>query len=330
VRRWDFITLFVGAAGASMLWPPTLAAQQGTRRIGVLMGVAEGDPEGQARLTAFRQGLQALGWTEGRNVQLDLRWAAGDAERTRAHTAELVGLAPDVILANGTQVVRVLQERTRSIPIVFALVTDPVGEGLVESLARPGGNVTGFASFEYPLSGKWLEVLKEIAPRVGRVMLINHWENIPGAGYLPALERAVPAAGVKLSVAQVRDSAEIERALDAFAREPDGGLIVLPSPLTLVNRERIVALAARHRLPAIYAFRYFAAAGGLASYGIDSIDVFRRSASYVDRILKGAKPGDLPVQHPTKFDLAINLKTAKALGLTIPESFLLRADQVIE
>jgi putative ABC transport system substrate-binding protein len=329
MKRRDFITLLGGSA---VSWPLAARAQQPerVRRIGVLISPTETDSESQARIAAFKQGLQVLGWITGRNVHIDYRFGAADLDRTRAYAAELIGLAPDVILANSPQVLRALHQLTSTIPIVFALVVDPVGEGFVKSLAQPGGNITGFTSFEYPLSGKWLEVLKEIAPRVGRVMVINHPENVIAVGYLRALESAAPSLGVDLSPIDVRDTGEIERSIDAIARESNAGLIVLPSPLTLVHRDMIVALAARHRLPAIYPFRYFVASGGLMSYGIDTVEVFRRSASYIDRILKGDKPGELPVQQPTKFELVVNLKTAKALGLDVPPTLLARADEVIE
>jgi putative tryptophan/tyrosine transport system substrate-binding protein len=329
IGRRELIAAFGGAAVA---WPLAARAEQPgrIRRIGVLVGTTENDPESQARIAAFKQGLQALGWTAGRNVEIEYRFAADDPERTRAHAAELIGLAPNVILANSPLMLRALHERTSQIPIVFTLVVDPIGEGFVKSLAQPGGNITGFTSFEYPVSGKWLELLKEIAPHVVRVMLINQRENVTAGGYLRVLESAAAAAGVQLTAAHVRDAAEIEQAIAAIAREPNAGLIVLPSPLALVHREMIVAQTARRRVPAVYPFRYFVVSGGLLSYGIDTIEVFRQSASYVDRILKGEKPGELPIQQPTKYELVINLKTAKALGLTIPESFLLRADEVIE
>jgi ABC-type uncharacterized transport system substrate-binding protein len=328
MRRRSFIALLGGAAA----WPLTARAQQGERmrRIGVLIGTAETDPESQARIAAFKQGLQELGWVGGRNLQIDYRFGGADPDRTQAYAAELVGMMPEVILANSPQVLRALHQLTSTIPIVFALVVDPVGEGFVKNLAQPGGNITGFASFEYPLGGKWLEVLKEIAPSVQRLMVMNQPENVTGVGYLRALEGAASTAGVELIAAQVRDAVEIERAIDAIARESNAGLIVLPSPLALVHREIIVALAARHRLPAVYPFRYFVESGGLISYGIDTVEIFRRSASYVDRILNGTKPGEMPIQQPTKFELAINLKTAKALGLDVPWFLQQRADTVIE
>jgi putative tryptophan/tyrosine transport system substrate-binding protein len=300
------------------------------RRIGVLIGTVETDPESQARVAAFEQGLQTLGWTVGRSVHIDYRFGSADPNLTQKYAVELVGMAPDVILANSPLVLRALHQQTSTIPIVFALVVDPVGEGFIKSLAQPGGNITGFTSFEYPLSGKWLEVLKEIAPSVRQVAAINQAENVTGAGYLHALESAAPATGVQLIASHVRDAAEVERAIATMARRPNGGLIMLPSPLGLVNREMIVKLAAQHRLPAVHPFRYFVASGGLMSYGVDSVEVFRRSALYIDRILKGEKPAELPVQQPTKYELVINLKTARALGLEVPASLLARADEVIE
>ena len=328
MRRREFITLLGGAAA----WPLAARAQQPERmrRIGVLIGAIETDPEAQARIVAFKEGLQALGWTDGRNVHIDYRFGSADLDLTRKYAAELVGLMPDVILANSPLVLRALRQQTSTIPIVFALVVDPVGEGFINSLAQPGGNITGFTSLEYPMSGKWLEVLKEISPNVRRVGAINQAENVTGAGYLRALESAALTMGMQLIAAHVRDAAEIERAIVATASQSNGGLIILPSPLALVNREMIVKLAAQHRLPAVYPFRYFVASGGLMSYGVDTVEVFRRSASYIDRILKGEKPAALPVQQPTKFELLINLKTAKALGLEVPWFLQQRADEVIE
>jgi putative ABC transport system substrate-binding protein len=329
VRRREFITLLGGAVAA---WPLAARAQQPERmrRIGVLVGSVETDLESQARVAAFERGLQTLGWIAGRNVHLDYRFGSADSELIQKYAAELVGMMPDVILANSPQVLRALSQRTSTIPIVFALIVDPVGEGFIKSLAQPGGNITGFTSFEYPLSGKWLELLKEIAPSVRQVLAINHSENVTGAGYLRALEGAGSATGVKLIAAQVRDAAEIEQAIATMARQSNGGLIMLPSALAQVNREMITKVTAQHRLPAVYPFRYFVATGGLMSYGVDTVDVFLRSASYIDRVLKGEKPAALAVQQPTKFELTINLKTAKALGLTVPPTLLARADEVIE
>lgn len=300
------------------------------RRIGILIEYAEADPEAQARLSAFREGLQALGWTDGRNVRIDHRFAAGDADRIRAFAAELAGLTPDIILGSGAPVTKALQQATRTVPIVFVQVGDPVGSGLVPSLGRPGGNVTGLTNFEYPIVGKWLEVLKEIAPRVTRLLMIQNPANFSWPGYLRAAEAAAASFGVALTPAGVRDQGEIGQAIAAFAREPNGGLMVLPDTTTGVHRELIVGLAAQHGLPAVYPFRFFVTAGGLICYGIDVPDVFRRSASYVDRILRGEKPGDLPVEAASKFELVVNLKIAKALGLAIPPSLLARVDEVIE
>ena len=329
LKRREFITLLGGAAAA---WPLAARAQQRerVRRIGVLIGTVETDPESQARVAAFEQGLYALGWIVGRNIRIDFRFGSADSVLTQKYAAELVAMTPDAILANSPLVLRALRQQTSTIPIVFALVVDPVGEGFINSLAEPGGNITGFTSFEYGLSGKWLEVLKEIAPRVGRVMVINQSDNVTAVGYLRALEIAALAVGVQLIPAHSRDATEIERAIDTFAGEPNGGLIVLPSPLALVHREMIVKLAAQHRLPTVYPFRYFVSSGGLMSYGANTVEVFRRSALYIDRILKGEKPAVLPVQQPTKFELVVNLKAAKALGLDVPWFLQQRADEVIE
>ncbi len=318
--------------GAAVAWPLAGRAQQRerTRRIGVLMSLAADDPEGQARLTAFVQGLQELGWTDGRNVQIDYRWPAGDAERIRRYAAELAALAPDIILAGGGAVVPSLLQATRTIPIVFTQTPDPVGAGFVESLARPGGNVTGFTVFEYGIGAKWLELLKEIAPHVTRAAVIRDAAIASGIGQWGAIQTAAPSFGVELRPVDVRDASEIERAVAAFARSPNGGLIVTASTLAVVHRDPIVTLAARHKLPAVYPSRFFVRSGGLISYGPDSIDPHRRAAGYVDRILKGEKPADLPVQAPTKYELAINLKTAKTLGLDVPTSLIARANEVIE
>jgi putative tryptophan/tyrosine transport system substrate-binding protein len=328
VKRRAFITLLGGAAA----WPLAARAQQGerVRRIGVFMNLASDDAEGQARNAAFLQGLQQSGWTVSRNVQIDYRWSAGDAELFRRHAAELAVLAPDVILATGSATVGPLLQATRTVPIVFVQVPDPVGAGFVESLARPGGNATGFTIYEYGIAGKWLELLKEIAPSVTRVAVLRDPAIAAGAGQLGAIQSVAPSLGVELRPLGVRDAGEIERSVTAFARSSNGGLIVTGSTLALVHRDLITTLAARHRLPAVYNSRYFATVGGLISYGSDSIDPYRRAASYVDRILKGEKPADLPVQAPTKYELVINLKTAKTLGLEIPSSVLARADEVIE
>ncbi len=329
MKRREFITFLGGAAAA---WPLAARAQQRERmrRIGVLMTLAADDPEGQARLTAFVQGLQELGWTDGRNVRIDYRWAAGDAERARRYAAELVALAPDVILAHGGSIVPSLLQATRTVPIVFTQTPDPVGAGFVNSLARPGGNVTGFTIFEYGISAKWLELLKEIAPRVTRAAVIRDAAIASGTGQWGALQSVAPSFGVELSPVNMSDAGEIERAVAAFARSPNGGMILTASTLAVIHRELIITLAARYRLPAVYSFRYFVTGGGLISYGPDSIDPHRRAAGYVDRILKGEKPADLPVQAPTKYELAINLKTAKTLGLDVPTSLIARANEVIE
>ena len=299
-------------------------------RIGVFTPLAEDDPVGQARIAAFLQGLQHTGWTDGGNVRIDYRWSAGDDERVRKYAAELVALAPDVILATGSATVGALLQATRTIPIVFPIAVDPVGAGFVESLARPGGNATGFLLFEYGISGKWLELLKEIAPKLKRVAILRDPSIAAGSGQLGAIQSVAPSLGVELSPFGVRDGGEIERAIDAFARVPNSGLIVTGTPLATVHRDLIITLAVRHKLPAVYYDRLFVSAGGLISYGPDILDQYRRAAAYVDRILKGEKPADLPVQAPTKYELVINLKTAKALGLEIPPTLLARADEVIE
>ena len=323
MKRRAFIALLGGAAA----WPLAAGAQQPERmrRIGVLMTLAADDPEGQE---AFVQGLQELGWTDGRNVQIDYRWPAGDAQRIRRYAAELAALAPDVILAGGGAVVPSLLQATRTVPIVFTQTPDPVGAGFVNSLARPGGNVTGFTTFEYGISAKWLELLKEIAPRVTRAAVIRDAAIASGTGQWGALQSVAPSFGVELSPVNMRG--EIERSISTFARSANGGLIVAASTLAIVHREPIITLAARHKLPAVYSGRFFVTAGGLTSYGPDSIDPHRRAAGYVDRILKGEKPADLPVQAPTKYELVINLKTARALGLEVPPTLLARADEVIE
>ena len=328
MKRREFITLLGGAAVA---WPVAARAQQGEpmRRIGVLMNMGADDTEGQDRLAAFTQALKQLGWSEGRNLRIDTRWATADD--IRRHAAELAALAPDVLVAGtGTATVAPLLQATRAVPIVFALVIDPVGAGFVASLAQPGGNATGFTVYEYSMSGKWLELLKEIAPRVTRVAVLRDPAIASGIGQFGAVQIVAPSLGVGLSPVDVRDAGEIERAVAAFASGLNGGLIVTASPLAGVHRNLIATLAARHKLPAVYPARFYATAGGLISYGPDYLDQFRRAAGYVDRILKGEKPGDLPVQAPTKYELVINLKTAKELGLTIPSAVLARADAVIE
>jgi putative ABC transport system substrate-binding protein len=307
-------------------------AQQGEqmRRIGVLMNFAADDSESQRRITAFVQGLGQLGWTDGRNVRIDTRWAAGDADRFRKSSAELVALAPDVILASGASSAGPLLQATRAIPVVFVNAADPVGAGFVQSLARPGTNATGFMNIEYGQSGKWLELLKQIAPGVTRAAVLRDPTIPAGIGQLAAIQAVAPSFGVDLRPLDVRDAAEIERTITEFAHSSNGGLIVTTSTLAGVHRDLIIALAARHRLPAVYPYRYDVVSGGLISYGPDSVEPFRRAADYVDRILKGEKPGDLPVQAPTKYELVINLKTAKTLGFALPHSLLGRADEVIE
>jgi putative ABC transport system substrate-binding protein len=330
MRRRKFIAL-VGAAAAT--WPLAVRAQQPNRMrlIGVLMGSAADDPELQTRIAAFAQGLAQLGWADGRNVRIDTRWATTNADDIRRHAAELAALAPDVILAaTGTATVAPLLQATRTVPIVFVVVIDPVGAGFVASLARPGGNATGFLMFEYGLSAKWLELLKQIAPGVTRVAVLRDPAIASGIGQFGAIQSAAPSLGLEASPVNVRDVGEIERDIAAFARSSNGGVIVTASALATRHRDLIVRLAARHRLPAIYASRYFVTDGGLISYGPDLLDQYRRAAGYVDRILKGEKPADLPVQAPTKYEFVINLKTAKALGLEVPPNLLARADEVIE
>jgi putative tryptophan/tyrosine transport system substrate-binding protein len=328
MKRREFITLIGGAAAC----PLAAHAQQPerVRRIGVLVSLAADDAEASRRVTAFVQGLQQLGWTDGRNVQIEYRWGAGDPERIRKYALEFAALAPDVILSIAAATLGPLLEATRVVPIMFVNVTDPVGSGFVDSLARPGGNATGFALFNSGVSGKWLELLKEIAPRVTRVAVVRDAALAGGMAQWGALESAAPSFGVELTPVGVRDASEIERALTAFARSPNSGLIVTGSTLALVHRDLIIALAVRHRLPAAYWDPSFAARGGLVCYGPEQIDPYRRAAGYVDRILKGEKPADLPVQAPIKYALAINLKTAKALGLEVPATMLARADEVIE
>jgi ABC-type uncharacterized transport system substrate-binding protein len=329
IGRRKFLATLGGAAAA---WPLAARAQQQERmrRIGILLNLASDDAEGQARLAAFYQGLQQLGWTVGRNVQINYRWGAGDADRIRKFAAELIMLAPDVILSAGSPSVAALQQATRTVPIVFVTVVDPVSSGFVDTLARPGGNITGFALLEYSISGKWLQLLKEIAPRVTRAAVIRDPALTSGGGQLGVIQAVAPSVGVEVTPLNVRDRGEIERAITAFARSPNGGLIVTASTLAGVHRDLIIALAARHKLPAVYAVRYLVVNGGLISYGPDTIDQYRRAAGYIDRILKGEKPTDLPVQAPTKYDLVINLNTAKALDLEVPPTLLARADEVIE
>jgi putative tryptophan/tyrosine transport system substrate-binding protein len=328
VKRREFITLLGGAVAA---WPLAARAQQPERmrRIGVLMPNDRDNPPAQARIAALLQELQQMGWT-GRNVRIDIHWAGADPEKIRKHAAELAALAPDIILANGSVVVAPLLQATRTVPIVFVVVPDPVGAGFVDSLARPGGNATGFVQFEYGLSGKWLELLKEIAPQMTRAAVLRDAAIPAGTGQFGAIQSVAPSVGVEVSPINIRDAGEIERAVAAFARSANGGLIVTGSALAQLHRNLIITLAARHKLPAVYFERFFVTGGGLISYGPDLVDQYRRAASYVDRILKGEKPADLPVQAPTKYELVINLKTAKALGLDLPPSVLARADEVIE
>ena len=329
MRRREFITLFGGALAT---WPLAARAQQveRVRRIGVLFGLAADDPQVKAIIAVFLQGLQQLGWTDGRNLQIEYRWGAGDAEALRKYAAELVTLAPDVMVATGGTSMGPLLQATRTVPIVFANVPDPVGSGFVESLSRPGGNATGFVQFEYNLSGKWLELLKQIAPDVTSIAILWDPAIIAGIGQFAVIQSVAPSLGVEVRAINVRDAAEIERAVAAFAHSSNGGMIVTASALALAHRDLIVMLAARHKLPTIYPHRVFVAGGGLISYGPDFLDQYRRAAGYVDRILKGEKPTDLPVQTPTKYELLINRKTAKALGLTVPPMLLARADEVIE
>ena len=326
IKRRDFIALLGGAA----TWPLPARGQQPERmrRIGVLMNLAVGDPEGETRRAAFLQALQQLGWSDGRNVRIDYRWAAGDAGHFQRYAEELLALAPDVIFAASTPSVRALQQATRTVPIVFAIVADPVGAGFVDSLARPGGNVTGFTPGEYGMSGKWLELLKEVVPGMTRVAVLR--DLTIGLGQLGAIQSVAPSLGVELTPIGVGDPGQIERMVAAFARSPNGGLIVTASTSAIIHRELITTLAARNKLPAVYYTRYWVEGGGLMSYGPDFRDQFRQAAAYVDRVLKGEKPADLPVQAPTKYELVINLKTAGALGLEVPPTLLARADEVIE
>jgi len=328
MRRRAFITLLGGAAAA---WPLAARAQQPekVRRVGVLMPFAPDDPEARLRVAALEQGLRDLGWVDSRNLRIDYRWAVGDPGRFRRYAEELLALAPDVVLAFAGPGLGALQQATRTVPIVFMGVGDPVGAGYVDSLARPGGNTTGFAVFEFGFSAKWLELLKEIAPRVIRAAVIRA-ADAAGISQLAAIQSVAPSMGVELIPIGVSEASEIERVVAKFAQALNGGLIVTGGPLTAVHRDLIIMLSARHRLPAVYPYRYFVARGGLISYGPDVVDQVRRATGYVDRILKGEKPADLPVQTPTKYETVINLKTAKALGLEIPSSVLARADEVIE
>jgi putative ABC transport system substrate-binding protein len=328
MRRREFIAALGGAAAIPLM----ARAQQSERmrRIGVLAGVAADDPEGQARIAAFLKGMQQLGWTDGRNVQIEYRWAAGSPGDLRKYAPELAALAPEVIFAAGGTSLGSLLMVTRTVPIVFAIVPDPVGSGFVDSLARPGGNATGFMQFEYSLSGKWPELLKEIAPGVTRAAVLWDPAIPPGIGQFAVIQAVAPSLGVEVSPINVRDASEIERAIAGFASSSNGGLIVTASALAVVHRDLIVTLAAKHKLPVVYFQRQFVTVGGLISYGSDWVDQYRRAAAYVDRILKGEKPAELPVQAPTNYELVVNLKSAKALGLPVPPSLLARADEVIE
>jgi putative ABC transport system substrate-binding protein len=329
MRRREFIGL-VGGMTASL--PLAVRGQQSgrMRHVGVLMNLAANDPEAQRRSAAFTQALRQLDWFDGQNVQVEYRWGAGDVALFRKYAAELVAAAPDVILATGTPVMDALQQVTRTVPIVFVTVIDPVGAGFVDNLARPGGNSTGFTLFEFGMSGKWLELLKEVVPGLRRVAVLRDAAIGSGTGQLAAIQAVAPSFGIELSPVGVRDAGEIEGAVTRFSSTPGGGLIVTASTLALVHRDLIIALAERHRLPAIYGDRVLVAAGGLISYGPDRVDPFRRAADYVSRILRGEKPADMPVQAPTRYELVINLKTAKALGMTMPPELLARADEVIE
>jgi putative ABC transport system substrate-binding protein len=329
MRRREFMTLLAGAAANV---PLAARGQQidRVRRIGVMISLAESDPEAQANAVALREGLQQLGWTEGRNIRTDYRWGVGDPEQSSAAAKELLALSPDAIMPATTQMLTAVRQENSSVAVVFVNISDPVGTGLVESLARPGGNITGFTNFEYTMGEKWLQTLKEIAPGVTRTAIIANPKNPNTPLYLRAMVPAAASFALQLAVMPVSDAAEIERTIGAFAREPNSGLLVMPDPLTITHRDLIIALAARHRLPAAYPYRVFVAGGGLLSYGTDRVDLYRRAAVYVDRVLKGAKAGDLPIQQPTKFELVVNLKTAQALGLTVPPTLLARADEVIE
>jgi putative ABC transport system substrate-binding protein len=334
VRRRELITFLGGAAASSLSWPLAARAQQGDgmRRIAALMDTEESNSDGQARIAAFRQGLQQLGWTQGRNIRIDLRWGGGDVERTRAYAAELVDLKPAAIFAYAVAQLAPLARETRTIPIVFVGASAPVEDGFVASFARPGGNITGFTQYEPSMVGKWLGALKEIAPAVARVAIVVNPETAPQRGtfYLREFETAAATLGIEPITRFVHSATDIEAAMAALGRAPNSGLIVAPETFTTANRELFIALAERHRVPAIYGLRQFPATGGLMSYGPDTVDTVRRAATYIDRILRGEKPAELPVQAPTKFEFVINAKTAKALGLELPPTLLIRADEVIE
>ena len=330
IGRREFNRLLGSAAAA---WPLAARGQQGerVRRVGVLMGVGENDPEGQARVAAFQQGLAELNWVDGRNVHIDYRWAAGETDRIRAYTAELVALAPDVLIGNGTSAVRALRDATQSIPIVFVLVNDPVGQGFIANLARPGGNITGFSFLEYSMIGKALELLRQLAPNVNRLAIMFNPTTAPHYNvFLRSLETVPPPTPLEIKAAPVGTQAEIEQAVAKLAKDPGGGLMVPPDTYMVVHRGLVISSAAQHRLPAIFTYRQFAREGALITYGPETTAIFHRAASYVDRILRGANPGDLPAQAPTKFELAINLRTARMLGLEVPATLVALADEVIE
>ena len=329
IARRDFI---VALGGAVVAWPLATRAQQPERmrRVGVLIGTAENDPETKRRVEALQRGLSEAGWTEGKNIHFEYRFSGGDPERMRRFALEVVGLAPDVIVVHSNDFLAALRQTSTVIPTVFAQVGDPVGSGFVESLAHPGSNLTGFTTFESDIGGKWLQTLKEIAPWVTRVLVLLDANIVANLAYLSAAQMAAKSVGMTLIAGAIRDSSQFGPIIATFADQPNGGLVVLPSPMTGANRELIIGFATKYRLPAIYAFRFFAISGGLVSYGVDTADLYRRAASYVDRILKGAKPADLPVQQPTKYELVINHTTAKAIGLDVPPSILARADEVIE
>jgi putative ABC transport system substrate-binding protein len=329
LRRREFITL-LGSAAAT--WPFAAHGQQQERmrHISIFFSIAETDADGKARALALRQGLQTLGWIEGHNLHIDYRWAGGNRDLIWSYAKELAALKPDLIVAGGATVMEAIVRETRTVPLVFAQVNDPVGAGFVASLAEPGGNATGFAGIDYSMSGKWLEILKEIAPRITRVAVFVDRQQLASAGSFGAMQAVAPLLGVTLVSAGVQDATEIEHVIGSFVKGSSDGLIVLPGPLATVHRSLIIGLAGRYQLPAIYPYRFFAASGGLVSYGVDNVDLYRRAASYVDRILKGEKPANLPVQAPTKYELVVNRGTAKALGFEIPPTLLARADEVIE
>lgn len=329
MRRREFISL-IGSAAAS--WPLATRAQQPerVRRVGVLMGISDSDPEAKPRVEALQDGLRDLGWTEGRNIHLDYRWTAGDVDRTQQFAKEIVELKPEVLVAHSTPVVKALLQLTSATPMVFVLVADPIGSGFVTSLAHPGGNLTGFMNVDAPMAGKWLALIKEIAPKVSRIALVYNPRTSPYQSYLKTFDEAARTLAVQAIPTPVLDAAEVERSITALGQQPDSGLFVVPDIFVQVHRKLIIRLAEKYRLPAIYPYRFFPESGGLMSYGIDTVIIFRQAASYVDRILKGTPPTDLPVQAPTNFKLVVNLKAAKAIGLSIPESFLVRVDELIE